>query len=86
MGCSCCESKVIETIAEFLNDDELICYCENVTVGEVKEAIKNGAKSVKDVADATGACKSANRCEDLNPHKRCCAVDIMKLIDETLKS
>jgi len=31
---------------EFLTDDMIVCRCEEITVGEIKEAIKQGAKDV----------------------------------------
>lgn len=61
-------------------EDVMVCYCEKVFKSEILAAVQNGAKNVKDVVDATGACKTASRCEELNPQKRCCAIDIMQII------
>ncbi len=82
----CCNTQNTQTKTDISSDDALVCYCEKVSVGTMKEAIKNGAKNVKDIVDATGACKSAQHCEELNPNKRCCAVDIMQLIDQMPKA
>lgn len=85
MGYSCCDTTNEKAVdVKSLHDNDLICYCEQVTKGQIVEAIQKGARSVKDVVDATGACNSASRCEELNPKKRCCAVDIMEVIKLTL--
>jgi NAD(P)H-nitrite reductase large subunit len=31
---------------EYLSDDIIVCRCEEITVGEIKEAIKQGARDV----------------------------------------
>ncbi|MGD9901056.1 MAG: (2Fe-2S)-binding protein [Spirochaetales bacterium] len=36
-------------------DEQIICFCMGVTKGEIKDAIKNGAKSIEAVGDETGA-------------------------------
>lgn len=85
MGCSCCDTAKAKVVdIKLLHDNDLICYCEKVTKGQIVEAIRQGACSVKDIVDVTGACKSASRCEELNPSKRCCAIDIMELLQMTL--
>lgn len=33
-------------MAEYFSDDMIVCRCEEVTVAEIKEAIKQGAKDV----------------------------------------
>lgn len=40
---------------EKLKDDMLVCRCEEVTVGEIKEAIRQGAKDVTDIKLRTRA-------------------------------
>ncbi|MFZ5633217.1 MAG: (2Fe-2S)-binding protein [Bacillota bacterium] len=40
-----------------MDDDKLIvCRCEEVTLGEIKEAVKDGARSVSGVKMRTRAC------------------------------
>lgn len=34
---------------EFVDDDMLVCRCEEVTLGEIKEAIRQGARDVTGV-------------------------------------
>ena len=45
-----------------MNDDTIICRCEEVTLGEIKKAIKQGAKDVDAVKRMTragmGLCQS----------------------------
>ena len=33
-----------------MENHELVCYCDNVTKGEILAAMENGAKEVKEVA------------------------------------
>lgn len=38
-----------------MNDDVIVCRCEEVTLGEIKEAINAGARTVTDVKRRTRA-------------------------------
>lgn len=44
------------------SDDDVICTCMNVTLGEIKSAIANGAKTVEDIQDKTGAGTACGSC------------------------
>lgn len=44
----------------------IVCYCSNVTEQEIVDAVNNGAKSLSDIMDATGAC-TVGRCKELHP-------------------
>jgi bacterioferritin-associated ferredoxin len=57
-----------------------ICYCKNVTKKEIIQAINEGAKSIGDVTAMTGAC-GGDRCELLNPSRRCCSADVQEMLD-----
>ena len=57
-----------------------ICYCKNISEAEIIDAINNGAGSLKEVQDKTGAC-TGNRCKELNPSGECCSGDINKLLN-----
>lgn len=46
--------------------NEVICYCSNVTKKQIIEALDNGAKTLKDIQDITGAC-TKGLCKELNP-------------------
>lgn len=37
-------------------DNEIICYCSNVTKADIIKALDNGAKTLKDIQNTTGAC------------------------------
>jgi len=63
---------------------ELICYCKGVSKQEVETAIREGAKTLKDVQKATTAC-TGNQCKVLNPKGICCSGDIKKLLPEPPK-
>ncbi len=60
--------------------EELICYCKNVSKTEIQSAILKGAKTLKDIQEATGAC-TGNRCKELNPNQRCCSVEILAMLN-----
>jgi bacterioferritin-associated ferredoxin len=66
------------------SENEIICHCKNVSRTEIENAIKKGAKSLKDVQNMTSAC-TGNLCEELNPKGVCCSVDIAKMLPPTQK-
>lgn len=45
-----------------MNKDEKVCYCFNVTVGDIEKAIKDGADSLMSVKQATNAGNGCGRC------------------------
>lgn len=47
-------------------NNKIICYCSNVTKGQIIESIKNGANSLDDIRKTTSACTNGN-CKELNP-------------------
>jgi bacterioferritin-associated ferredoxin len=60
------------------------CYCSKVTEEQVINAvINNGAKSVKDIINLTGAMKDSD-CEKNNPLGKCCHQIIQEAIDKGL--
>jgi len=50
-------------------EDTVVCYCSNVTKGEILSAIREGAKDMNDIKAMTGAC-TVGRCKELSPRKR----------------
>ena len=66
------------------NDNEIICYCKNISRDEIKAAINDGAKSLKDIQVKTGAC-TGNQCKELNPKGVCCSSDINAMLPDTPK-
>ena len=61
--------------------NEIICYCSNVSKGKILEAIANGAKSLQDIRNMTGAC-TLGKCKELSPTKKCCSSNIIKILKE----
>ena len=60
-------------------ENEIICYCSQVTKQEILQSIKDGAKTLQDVRKKTNACTIGN-CKKLNPKKICCSGDIIEII------
>ncbi len=50
------------------NKSDMVCYCDEVTEGDIAAAIEQGAKSVPEVIDMTGAMKHCD-CANKNPQK-----------------
>ena len=61
--------------------EEIICYCGNVFKSEIETAIIKGAKTIKDIQDATGAC-TGNQCKEFNPKGRCCSIEILAMLKD----
>ena len=68
-----------------MENNELICYCDNVTKGQIIAAMEAGAKTLRDIKEMTGACCSC-KCAEMNPSGKCCAQDIAKVMKEYLLS
>lgn len=51
-----------------MENHEIVCYCNNVTKGQIVEALDNGARTVNDIRRMTGACTNGN-CKVLSPRK-----------------
>jgi NAD(P)H-nitrite reductase large subunit len=62
-----------------LMNDKTVCYCINVSESTIVKAIKDGAASLRDIQQATGAC-TGNSCKELNPSGKCCSEDICSII------
>ena len=63
-----------------------VCYCNQVTEEEIVRAVvENKAKTVGDVAKATGAMKNG-KCLINNPKGACCHKDIENVIQQALES
>ncbi len=45
-----------------MDKDTEVCFCMNVTLGEILEAIKNGACSLEEIMDATDAGTACGLC------------------------
>jgi bacterioferritin-associated ferredoxin len=59
--------------------EKVICYCQQVTEKEIKDAMANGAKTLKEIQEATGA-GTGNQCSERNPTGKCCSGDIQAIL------
>lgn len=64
-----------------MENQDLVCYCDNVTKGEIIAAMEQGAKTLSDIKKMTGACMTC-RCAELNPSGKCCSRDIAMVMKE----
>ncbi len=62
-----------------------LCYCKQVTEEDVVEAIKRGARSVKEVEEMTGI-GNGGHCLVTNPSGRCCRRFYVEFINRTLET
>lgn len=77
-----CSLKKVFVLSEVLGvQNEIICYCSNVSREKILEAMANGAKSLQDIRDMTGAC-TLGKCKELSPTKKCCSTNIIKILNE----
>ncbi|MGM0421327.1 MAG: (2Fe-2S)-binding protein [Bacillota bacterium] len=60
-----------------MKDNLIICRCEEITLGEIKQAIKNGARSVTDIKRRTRA--GMGLCQG-----RSCEIIIQRIICQEL--
>lgn len=51
-----------------MSDEKVICTCTGVTAEAIKEAFENGAHTVTDIQDATGAGTICGACLDEIEH------------------
>ena len=52
-----------------MRDDELVCFCSQVTAGAIRQAKKNGAATLDAIRQMTGAC-TLGCCKELSPRGR----------------
>lgn len=64
-----------------MENQEMVCYCSNVTKEEIVTALGNGAKTFEDVRRMTGAC-TKGQCKELSPRGTCCSPVILQIIEE----
>lgn len=62
-------------------DDVPICYCSDLTRGEIKDAVKNGCRSIDDVRKFTHK-NIAGLCDTKNPTGKCCDKVFLKTITD----
>jgi hypothetical protein len=63
------------------SNDVPICYCSDLTSGEIKNAVRNGCKSISEVQKFTKK-NITGHCEKRNPMGKCCRQVFLRTIDE----
>ena len=51
-----------------MKNEEIICYCSNVTKDQIIKAMEQGARTLNDIRKMTGAC-TLHRCKELSPKR-----------------
>lgn len=46
--------------------EQIICYCSQVSRGDIEQAVEKGAKTLADIKRLTGAC-TLHKCAEMNP-------------------
>lgn len=64
-----------------MENRKIICYCDDVSEGEIIEAMERGARTLADIKRMTGACCSC-KCAEMNPGGKCCSQDIAAVMRE----
>lgn len=49
----------------------IICYCSDLKRGEIRNAVKNGCRTIADVRKYTGK-NTTGQCAEKNPSGKCC--------------
>ncbi len=52
-----------------IENNEIVCFCSNVTAGDIRQAMHAGARTLDDIRRMTGAC-TIGRCKELSPRGR----------------
>ena len=60
-----------------------ICYCKEVNKKTIKQAIDDGACTVKDIKKDTKA-GTGSKCKDKHPKGRSCGKDIKKILEKRM--
>jgi hypothetical protein len=74
---------IVSLFFKDLSDKVPICYCSNLTRGEIQNAVKNGCKTIDDVQNYTKK-NITGFCEERNPLGKCCRNVFLKTISDTV--
>jgi len=66
------------------SDNVPICYCSDITRGEIKNAVRNGCKTINEVQAYTKK-NITGICEEKNPLGKCCRNVFLKTIKHGIK-
>jgi bacterioferritin-associated ferredoxin len=64
-----------------LSDNVPVCYCSDLTRGEIKNAVSNGKKTIDEVQEFTQK-NITGYCEERNPLGKCCRNVFLKTISD----
>jgi len=67
------------------SDNVPICYCSDLTRGEIKNAVKNGMRTIDEVQEFTQK-NMTGFCEERNPLGKCCRNVFHRTIAETINN
>ena len=76
--CSCCNSSSNNGVII----GQYVCYCNQVTEDDIKDAIEQGAETVQEVIKKTGAVMKDSNCAVNNPKGTCCYSDIVYVFNK----
>lgn len=62
------------------SDNEIVCYCNNISKKTIVSAINEGYNTLSKIKDKTTAC-TGGKCKVMNPSGKCCSGDILELIE-----
>lgn len=65
------------------SDQVPICYCSNLTRGEIKKAVNNGCKTIAEVREYSGK-NITGKCQEKNPLGQCCTNSLRYEIEQAL--
>ncbi len=68
-----------------IRDKTPICYCSNLTRGEIAQAVRAGCGTIEEVRRFTGA-TTEGQCLTKNPMGKCCHKVFAETIEELLKT
>lgn len=64
-----------------MDNQEIVCYCSNITKGQILAALERGAETLSDIREKTGAC-TLGKCKELSPRRKCCSTIIIEIIEQ----
>lgn len=47
-----------------MNLEKKVCHCKNVTNGDIKTAVENGARTFEELQEQTNVARGCKRCAD----------------------
>lgn len=59
-----------------LGNNTIVCGCFKVTIGDLKKAINNGAKTFEEIQEKTSVAKGCEKCTD----------SVKELVDSMIKN